>query len=112
MNEKTKTRPGANGMAIASLIMGIMAIPAGIVLLGGIFTGLGITFALLSRGDEKMSGVAVAGLICSLVALVPGLVIGLFLLSFSGGGTALLPPGDFLGDLPVNLPTLMGIMMF
>lgn len=99
MTERTEERPGANGMAIASLIMGILAIPASFLLMGGVFTGLGITFALLSRGEKRMSAVAVAGLICSLLACVPAFVIALLLLSYSGGGAALLPGGGLLNGL-------------
>ena len=65
----------ANGMATASLIMGILAVVTSLFLMGIIFGGLGICFALLSRGAGKMHSVAVGGLICSVIGLVIGLVI-------------------------------------
>lgn len=64
-----------NGMAIGSLVCGIV----GILLccccgVGAIVGAVGIVLAVLSRkqNDGKFSGLAMAGLICSIVAVVFG----------------------------------------
>lgn len=64
-----------NGMAIGSLICGIV----GILLccccgVGAIVGAVGIVLSVLSRkqNDGKFSGLAMAGLICSIVAVVFG----------------------------------------
>ncbi|MDO4266007.1 MAG: hypothetical protein Q4C63_06020 [Eubacteriales bacterium] len=111
MAERIEERPKANGMAIASLIMGIIAIPASFLLLGGMFAGLGITFSLLSRGERKLSGVAVAGLVCSLFALVPSFVISALLLSYSGSGAALLSGGGLMSGF-VDMARLWLLFIF
>lgn len=60
-----------NSFMIASLIMGILSIITFYSLIGGlIFGGLGILFAILSKGnDRQLSGTAVGGLITSIAGL-------------------------------------------
>lgn len=60
----------ANGLAVASLVMGILGIITSFFIVGIIFAGIGITLALLSRGDSSMHGVAIGGLVCSIIAVL------------------------------------------
>ena len=61
----------ANGLATASLVMGILAVVMTCCCYGGlIFGGLGVLFALLSKGNGPMSGRARAGLGLSLGGLI------------------------------------------
>lgn len=68
-----------NAMAVASLICGILAIPLGLF-----FSGLAITFALLSRGGKRMNGIATAGLCCALAGLI-SFALGFIILSIYAG---------------------------
>lgn len=108
-----QNRQPANGLATASLVMGILAVVTTCCCYGGlIFGGLGILFALLSKGNEPMSGRAKAGLGLSLGGLILTVFMwGLFLfvgVSGYGGGFEIgtpeiprMPDPEF--DLPENL---------
>ena len=64
--EPVKEEPKKNGMAIASMVMGILSLVSCCCCgIGVIFGALGIIFALLSRGEEPMDSAAKAGLIMS-----------------------------------------------
>lgn len=64
--EPIKEEPKKNGMAIASMVMGILSLVSCCCCgIGVIFGALGIIFALLSRGEEPMDSAAKAGLIMS-----------------------------------------------
>ena len=72
---------GNNGMALASLVMGIMSLVCCCCSwLGTPCGALGIIFALLSRSDEPMSSQAKTGLILSIIGIALG-VIMIFLLA-------------------------------
>ena len=86
-------QPGApapnpnNGMAIGSLVCGIV----GILLccccgMGAILGIVGIVLAICSRKPNggKMSGMAIAGLVCSIIAILFG--AGSLIYSVIGGG--------------------------
>lgn len=76
-----------NGMAIASLICGIVGILSCCCCGIGFILGIvGLILAIVSKGKNggKMSGLAIAGLICSIVAILSG-VGGLFYLFAAGG---------------------------
>ena len=85
-NQNADSRRVANGLAIASLVMGILAIVTSIFMIGIIFAGLGISFALLSRGAGSMHGVAIGGLVCSIVALIISFLVLVFLGIFMAAG--------------------------
>lgn len=103
----------ANGLATASLVMGILAVVMTCFCYGGlIFGGLGVLFALLSKGNGPMSGRARAGLGLSLGGLIlTAFLWGMFLIAgFSGYGGSFefstpeiprIPDPEF--DLPENL---------
>lgn len=64
-----------NAMATASLVMGILALVTCCCCYGGmIFGGLGILFALLSRGDGPLEGQAKTGMILSVIGLILGVL--------------------------------------
>ncbi|MEY8353828.1 DUF4190 domain-containing protein [Lachnospiraceae bacterium 54-53] len=68
--QQPKKLPQSN-MALASLVMGIIAIVTSCCCYGGlIFGSLGIIFALLSRTEDRFEGYAKAGIITSVIALV------------------------------------------
>lgn len=72
-SQETKQPP--NAMAAASLVMGILALVTCCCCYGGmIFGGLGILFALLSRGDGSLEGQAKAGMILSIIGLILGIL--------------------------------------
>lgn len=115
-----QNRQSPNGLATASLVMGILAVVMTCCCYGGlIFGGLGILFALLSKGNEPMSGRAKAGLGLSLGGLILTVFMwGLFLfvgISGYGGGFEIgipevlqMPEPEF--DLPENL--VAGLQQF
>ena len=76
-----------NGMAIASLICGIVGILCCCCCGFGFVLGIvGLILAIVSKGKNggKMSGLAVAGLICSIVAILSG-IGGLIYIIAAGG---------------------------
>lgn len=78
-----------NAMATASLVMGILALVTFCCCYGGmIFGGLGILFALLSRGAGPLEGQAKTGMILSIIGLVLGIMTLAFFLGFGMLGSA------------------------
>lgn len=66
----------ANGMQIASLVLGILGIPGsccyGVV---GLLCGIiGLILALIGNKQNKGSGVGVGGLVCSIIAILFGIL--------------------------------------
>ncbi len=76
-----------NGFAIGSLVCGILGILCCCCCGSGSLLGIvGIILAIVSRGKNggKMSGLAIAGLVCSIVSIFAG-VVGIFYIIGSGG---------------------------
>lgn len=70
----------ANGMQIASLVLGIIGIPGcccyGIV---GLLCGIiGLILALAGNKQNKGSGVGIAGLVCSIIAIIFGILATIY----------------------------------
>lgn len=66
----------ANGMQIASLVLGILGIPGcccyGIV---GLLCGIiGLILALVGNKQNRGSGVGIGGLVCSIIAVILGIL--------------------------------------
>lgn len=72
--------PEKNNLALASLVMGILALPSicCCMFLGIIFGVLGIVFAIMSKSGGKMDGQAKAGLILSIIAIVVSVLVVIF----------------------------------
>lgn len=83
MNPSYSAKPPANGLATASLILGIASLLFLCCGASFIFAAPGIVLALLSRGSREMDGLARAGLIFSIIGLVLGLLSVLFILAAS-----------------------------
>lgn len=72
---------GANGMAIASMVLGIIAVLlsccSGTRWLTVIVAVVGIVFGILALQKKEFNnrGMAIAGIVCSIVALVMGLIL-------------------------------------
>lgn len=83
-DEQTPNQPGTEngkGFAIAALVLGICAVVIGccIAWIGIICGVLAIVFSILYKTkNEKMSGMAIAGLVLGIIGLALG-VIGLIL---------------------------------
>lgn len=70
-----RPEPRTNSFAVASLVMGILSLVCCCCgYLGIAAGGLGIMFALLSRGREPMCGQARAGIILSAAGMFLGLI--------------------------------------
>lgn len=71
---------GTNGCQIASLVLGILGIPAcccyGVP--GVIFGLIGLILAFIGNSKNKGSGVGIAGLVCSIIALLFGVVATIY----------------------------------
>lgn len=71
-DERPETR---NHMALASVAMGCFGLVTSWCFLPGlVFGGLAIIFARLSKVEERMSGLALAGLITGLIGMIAGVV--------------------------------------
>lgn len=76
-NNKDETKETGRTMAILSLVFGIISLlSCGILIIPEI---LGIIFGMKGKENKNMSGMASAGLICSIIALV--MFLGVFVLS-------------------------------
>ncbi|MGP1348829.1 MAG: hypothetical protein ACTTK0_04215 [Stomatobaculum sp.] len=65
-------------MGIASLVLGIISILANLFgqgQFGMIFAIIGIVLGALGRKNPSQSGIATAGLVCSIVGLIMGLLV-------------------------------------
>lgn len=76
-------KPPTNGLAIASLILGILAIPVSCCYGGGIILGIiGLILGIASkRQNESFSGMAIAGMICSGIGILLGIAIWFMIIS-------------------------------
>ena len=81
MNEQYQSRPPANGLATASLVLGIASLLFLCCGASFFFAAPGIVLALLSRGSRELDGPAKAGLVLSVIGLILGLLSAVFLLS-------------------------------
>lgn len=70
----------SNGFMIVSLIMGIFSIISSSFIITGIFFGgLGILFAILSKGsDRSLTGTAIGGMTTSIIGVALSLCIGIY----------------------------------
>lgn len=70
-----------NGLEIAALVLGIIAIPLGCCYGVGAVPGLvGIILGIVSKKKgEKLSGMALAGIICSVVGILIGIAVWVFI---------------------------------
>lgn len=70
----------ANGMQIASLVLGILGIPAcccyGIP--GVIFGIIGLVLAIIGNKKSNSKGIGIAGLVCSIIAIVFGALASVY----------------------------------
>jgi hypothetical protein len=75
--------PRRTGLAIASLVLGILALPASLLVIGALFglCGLILGFAHLRRGHGG-HGLAWTGIILSSVAMLLGISIGVLGISY------------------------------
>lgn len=68
-------------MAVASLVLGIIALVISIFsggslgVVGIICVVLGLIFGIVGRKDEAKKGLATAGVVCSLIGLLLGLIL-------------------------------------
>lgn len=96
---------GANGMQIASLVLGILGIPGcccyGIV---GLLAGfIGLILALVGNKQNKGSGIGIGGLVCSIIAIIFGILATIYyvliILGMLGSG----PLSDMINDMGYSL---------
>ena len=96
----------ANGWAIASLIFGILSLVICTCCCGGtgwiplVFGAVAIVLAIVSRKGQKMSGVAIGGLVCGIIGAV--LAIALLVMSFIFLDASFLE--QMLIDMGVEIP--------
>lgn len=99
--EKTKAR-AAEGLARASMVLGILSIAGVFCCMPFVFSGIGITLAILSKGASSYySKQAKTGLTCSIIGLVASFILTVFIIIvqfvmlFSMAGK----DGDFWKDI-------------
>jgi hypothetical protein len=72
----TTTQAGHSGRATASMVLGIISIPAALFAILGLIIGIvGLTLGLIARGEINRKGLtnrgqAVAGIVCSSIGIV------------------------------------------
>lgn len=85
--------PGkANGMQIASLVLGIRGIPACCCYgLGFLLGVVGLILAILGNKKNKGSGIGIGGLVCSIIAMIFGILaiiyFAVFIMGMMGAGS-------------------------
>lgn len=74
----------ANGMQIASLVLGIIGIPAcccyGVP--GVLFGIIGLILAIVGNKRSRNKGIGIAGLVCSIIAIVFGVLASVYYIYF------------------------------
>ena len=70
----------ANGMQIASLVLGIIGIPACCCYCGpGVLFGIiGLILAIVGNKRSRNKGIGIAGLVCSIIAIVFGAIVSVY----------------------------------
>lgn len=104
------SQPG-NGLAIASLVLGICSIPLAFFFsIGGIVCGIiGLILASMAKNRGNLSGMRTGGLICSIIGLVVSIAFFIFtivalVMAFSVAGSVLGTLGNGgLNDIINNL---------
>ena len=92
-------KENGHGMAVASMIMGILSLVFWCLCIGYIiFAPLGIIFAVVAKKNGSTSGMAIAGLVTSIVSLVGGILYWVFFV-FIIGMDAWMPWMDLM-DMP------------
>lgn len=73
--QQSSETPPANGLAIASLVLGILSIPASCCYGAGIiFAIIGLILGCVSKKpDSSFNGMAIAGIVCSIIGLLVGI---------------------------------------
>lgn len=73
--QQSSENPPTNGLAIASLVLGILSIPAGCCYGAGIiFAIIGLILGFVSKKpDTSFNGMAIAGIICSIIGILVGI---------------------------------------
>jgi hypothetical protein len=86
-----RRRPAQNGLGNASLLIGILSIPLGVVLIGGGLGLFAVILGVIGRAKVKLGkatnpGVALSGIVCGAVgiAVAAAIVLSLALSSLSG----------------------------
>jgi hypothetical protein len=87
----SRARPPENGFGNAALLIGILAIPLAIVLIGGGLGLLAVILGLMGRAKVKLGkatnpGVALAGVVCGLAgcALAMAILVWVIVSTLSG----------------------------
>ena len=89
-------RPPGHGMAVASMVMGILSLVFWCLCIGYvIFAPLGIIFAIVARRQGSKSGMTIAGLVTSIVSIVSGIIYWVVVLVI-GAAIFTAPWMDFL----------------
>ncbi|MCM1056390.1 MAG: DUF4190 domain-containing protein [Firmicutes bacterium] len=95
----------ANGLQIASLVLGILGIPGcccyGVV---GLLCGIvGLVLAMMGNKQNRGSGIGIAGLVCSIVSIFLGILAtvyyALILMGMFGSG----PLADMIRDMGYSM---------
>lgn len=80
---------GGAGLAIASLVIGILAFFGSFIVLGGLLALIGLVLGIVAAGRAKKGratgrGIAITGIILNLLAIVISVLIGVFIGSIFG----------------------------
>jgi hypothetical protein len=86
-----RRRPTENGLASASLLIGIVSIPLGIVLIGGGLGLFAVILGMIGRAKVKLGkannpGVALAGIICGSLGMAVAAAVLLWVVASTLSG--------------------------
>ena len=88
--------PPGHGMAIASMIMGILSLVLWCLCIGYVVFGpLGIIFAVVAKKQGSTSGMATAGLVTSIISIATGILYWVVYVAIIGA-VAWTPWADFM----------------
>lgn len=90
----------ANGMQIASLVLGIIGIVASCCYgIGFVFGVIGLILALVGNKQNKGSGIGIGGLVCSIIAMVFGILMIIYFVIIFMGMMGTGPYADMVQDI-------------
>lgn len=94
---------GTNGMQVASLVLGIIGIPASCCYGLGFLLGLiGLILAIVGNKKNKGSGIGIGGLVCSIIAMIIGLLMLIYFVAIIMGMMGSGPFADMVQDIMEN----------
>lgn len=72
------------GLAIASLVLGIIGMLTSLILIGALFGAVGLVLGIIALSKKQSKGMSVTGIVLSLISILIVVVVSVFAVGFFG----------------------------